>query len=203
MNPDKKAMLIKDPVMVRRAELVAELLGTIGVPDDKQHPLEQEGLKETPLRVAKMYDELFWGYQVDTKQILKDALFVDEHSHDMVVVKDIAFSSMCEHHIMPFMGTVTIAYIPQDGNIVGLSKLVRLVDAFSKRLQVQERLGAQIAQTMVDVLNPLGVAVIIKAQHTCVECRGVNRPGVETVTSALRGSFFLDDKCRNELMSYM
>lgn len=195
MNPDKKKRLMNDSVITNRATSVESLLASIGENTDR------DGLQETPLRVAAMYDELFKGYKMDAEQILRDAMFVDAGKKNLVLVKDITFASTCEHHMMPFFGTVSIAYIPQDGRIVGLSKLARLVDACSKKLQVQERLGNEILETIVNVMNPFGVAVIIKAEHTCMTVRGVQKPGTQTITSALAGVFYLDEKARAELMS--
>ena len=167
MNKEKKQRLMDDPIVGPRADLVYDLLRTI--PTENR---DREGLKETPLRVGAMYDELFSGYTQDPIEILEDAMFVDEGKKNVVLVKDIPFYSMCEHHMMPFFGTVSIAYIPQDGRIVGLSKLARLVDVFARRLQVQERIGQQIMDTLKTVMNPFGAAVIIKARHTCMEARG-------------------------------
>ena len=198
MNPQKKERLLNDPRIADRVSFVHSMLYSIAGED-----AERDGLKETPVRVAAMYEELFSGYAKDPKQILEDAMFVDAGKKNLVLVKDINFSSMCEHHIMPFFGTVSIAYIPQDGRIVGLSKLARLVEVFAKRLQVQERLGQQILDTIKEVMNPFGVAVIIKAEHTCMTARGVQKPGTVTVTSALDGVFYLDEKAREELMSLM
>lgn len=198
MNQDKLSLLQQNKVMQDRAEKIHQLLTTIPGED-----ADREGLKETPWRVAKMYDELFWGYTVDAEQILRDAMFSDVHSEDLVIVKDIPFYSMCEHHMMPFFGTVSIAYVPQDGVIVGLSKLARLVDVFARRLQVQERMCQEILRTIKKVMNPFGIAVIIKAEHTCMTARGVLKPGTQTVTSALDGLFKLDDKARSELMNLL
>lgn len=198
MNKEKLARLKESDLMCGRSLAVDRLLNSIAGEDPTR-----EGLIETPWRVAKMYDELFWGYSSDPKQTLKDAMFEDAASKDMVLVRDIQFTSMCEHHMMPFFGTISIAYIPQDGKIVGLSKLARIAEIFSKRLQVQERLGKQIADTIEEVMNPRGIAVIIKAEHTCMTARGVQKPGTQTITSCLRGSFFLDEKAREELVELM
>lgn len=198
MNKEKLARLKESDLMCGRSLAVDRLLNSIAGEDPTR-----EGLIETPWRVAKMYDELFWGYSSDPKQTLKDAMFEDAASKDMVLVRDIQFTSMCEHHMMPFFGTISIAYIPQDGKIVGLSKLARIAEIFSKRLQVQERLGKQIADTIEEVMNPRGIAVIIKAEHTCMTARGVQKPGSQTITSCLRGSFFLDEKAREELVELM
>lgn len=198
MNKEKLARLKESDLMCGRSLAVDRLLNSIAGEDPTR-----EGLIETPWRVAKMYDELFWGYSSDPKQTLKDAMFEDAASKDMVLVRDIQFTSMCEHHMMPFFGTISIAYIPQDGKIVGLSKLARIAEIFAKRLQVQERLGKQIADTIEEVMNPRGIAVIIKAEHTCMTARGVQKPGSQTITSCLRGSFFLDEKAREELVELM
>lgn len=195
MNPSKKERLLQDPTVVKRAESVGTLISTIGEDNAR------DGLVDTPLRVGAMYDEIFKGYNENASQILQDAMFTDAGKKNLVLVKDIPFYSMCEHHMMPFFGTVSIAYIPQDGRIVGLSKLARLVDVFARRLQVQERLGQNIMDTIKEVMNPFGIAVIIQARHTCMEARGVNKQGAITVTSTLDGLFHLDEKARAELMS--
>lgn len=194
MNPEKRDRLMHDDTINSRASFVTALISSI-VGED----VHREGLADTPLRVAAMYEELFAGYKQDGKQILRDALFTDGGSKDLVVVKDIHFTSLCEHHMMPFFGTISIAYIPQDGKIVGLSKLARLAEVYARRLQVQERLGKQIADDIEAVMNPRAVAVIIKAEHTCMTARGIQKPGTQTVTSCLRGSFYLDGKARQEL----
>lgn len=198
MNEGKKERLLKDIRIVDRAGHIHALIDTI-----PKENVDREGLTDTPLRVAAMYNELFSGYKQDGEGILKDAMFTDGGSKDMVMVKDIQFYSTCEHHMMPFFGTVTIAYIPQDGKIVGLSKLARLVEVYARRLQVQERLGQQIADDIEAVMNPRGIAVIIKAEHTCMTARGVQKPGTQTITSCLRGSFFLDEKAREELVELL
>lgn len=194
MNPKKLEKLKENPVMAKRAALVKELLMTLPNEDPNR-----EGLLETPWRFAKMWDEIFAGYTQDGKQVLRDAMFTDK-GKNLVIVRDIPFYSMCEHHIATFFGTVTIAYVPQDGRIVGLSKLARLVDIHARRLQVQEKLGESILADIKDVMNPFGVAVIIKGRHMCMESRGVEKAGAETITSALDGVFYLDEKARNELM---
>jgi GTP cyclohydrolase I len=198
MNPEKAAKLREEPVMHVRAGKIADLIMTI-----PGETVDREGLHDTPMRVAAMYEELYRGYQEDPEQVLRDAFFEEEHSRDLILVKDITFYSMCEHHMMPFFGTISIAYVPQDGRIVGLSKLARLVEVFARRLQVQERLGQQIANTIEKVMNPKGIAVIIKAEHTCMTARGVQKPGTQTLTSCLRGSFLMDEKARAELLSLM
>lgn len=149
---------------------------------------EREGLKETPQRVAKAWSEWTSGYSMDPAQVLK--VFEDgaERYNEMVVVKDIPLYSHCEHHLAPIIGTATVAYIP-NGRIVGLSKLPRLVEVYARRLQVQERMTAQIADAIMTHLQPRGCGVIISARHLCMESRGINRVGTTTVTSALRGVF--------------
>ena len=165
-----------------REEAVAILLGTID-----GETFEREGLLETPKRVAKMYDEIFSGYQMDPKALLSKSFAEDEH-HEMVIVKDIPFYSHCEHHMVPFFGHAHIAYIP-NGSVVGLSKLARLVDCYSKRLQIQERLTSQIADMIDSELSPMGVMVVVQAEHLCMSMRGVKKPGSNTITSAVRGVF--------------
>lgn len=194
MNKDKLIMLQSDDTMVARAEAVDTLIRTI--PGESA---DRPGLVQTPWRVAKMYDEIFWGYKADAEEVLRDAMFDDIPSDDLVLVKDIQFYSMCEHHMMPFFGKVHIAYIPKEGNVVGISKLARIVEIYARRLQVQERLGHQIADVIQKVMDPLGVAVIISGEHTCMTMRGIQKPGTQTVTSCLKGVFKLDGKAREEL----
>ena len=146
----------------------------------------REGLKDTPERVARMYEELTSGYGEDGAAQLQKVF--DESGSELVIEKDIAFSSTCEHHLMPFFGKVHIAYIP-NGKVVGLSKLARVVDIYAKRLQLQERLGAQIADEIFHELKPKGVLVVIEAEHTCMTARGVKKVGSKTVSYAARGDF--------------
>ncbi len=146
----------------------------------------REGLKDTPERVARMYEELTSGYGEDGAAQLQKVF--DESGSELVIEKDIAFSSTCEHHLMPFFGKVHIAYIP-NGKVVGLSKLARVVDIYAKRLQLQERLGAQIADEIFHELKPKGVLVVIEAEHTCMTARGVKKVGSKTVSYATRGDF--------------
>ena len=193
MTDERAAKLMLDETLGKRAVLVGDLMDTIK--GEKPRP----GTEHTPIRVAKMYDELFAGYGKDAEKILRDALFEGVDCHDMVLVSNIQFYSMCEHHIMPFFGKVHIAYIPQDGRIVGLSKLARIVDVYARRLQVQERLGKQLVEVINKVMLPAGVAVIIEAEHTCMTARGVQKPGTLTKTAHLDGIFKLDDKARLEL----
>ena len=161
--------------------------------------LERPGLQSTPRRVAEMYAELTAGMREDASEHVQ-ALPGDRHD-EMVVVKDIHFASVCEHHLAPFVGMCHIAYIPKEGRIVGLSKLARLVETFARRLQVQERLTSEIADTLFDGLTPLGVMVVMEAEHTCMTIRGVKKPGAKTITSAIRGGFRKDPRTRAEAMA--
>ncbi len=158
----------------------------------------REGLAKTPSRVAKSMTWLTRGYQMDVQDVVGDAVFEENH-HSMVMVRDIELYSMCEHHMLPFFGKAHIAYIP-NGRIVGLSKLPRIVEIFSRRLQVQERLTEQVAGAIEDVLKPLGVGVVIEAYHLCMMMRGVEKQNSKTITSALRGSFRDDAMTRNEFL---
>jgi GTP cyclohydrolase I len=158
----------------------------------------REGLLKTPARVAASLQWLTRGYEQDARQVIGDAMFDECHSN-MVMVRDIELYSMCEHHMLPFYGKAHVAYIP-DGKIVGLSKLPRIVDVFAQRLQVQERLTEQIAEAINDVLEPLGVGVVIEAYHLCMMMRGVQKQNSKTITSALRGVFREDPKTRDEFL---
>lgn len=162
---------------------------------------EREGLKETPQRVARMYAEMFSGLYEDPKQHLK--LFGENSNDEMVIVRDIPFASMCEHHLLPFYGKAHIAYIPSDNKIIGLSKFARIVDNFARRPQVQERLTHDIADFINENLKPKGVAVIIEAEHTCMNIRGAKASGSITQTSALRGSMRSDARTRAEALSLL
>ena len=159
---------------------------------------KREGLLKTPLRAAKAMQFLTQGYDLDPSEILKSAMFKEDYSQ-MVVVKDIEVYSLCEHHLLPFFGKVHIAYIP-NGHIVGLSKLPRVVDAFARRLQVQERLTNEIRDCIQDTLNPLGVAVVMECSHLCMQMRGVQKQNSVTTTSAFTGEF-LKDPTRKEFIS--
>ena len=159
----------------------------------------RDGLKRTPERVAEFYAELTAGMWEKAEEHVS-ALPGDTHD-EMVLVKDIELSSVCEHHLAPFVGRCHIAYIPKNGRILGLSKLARIAEIFAKRLQVQERLTAQIADTLNEHLQPLGVMVVIEAEHTCMTLRGVKKPGAKTVTSAVRGNFRSDPRTRAEAMA--
>ncbi|MEE8722593.1 MAG: GTP cyclohydrolase I FolE [Eggerthellaceae bacterium] len=160
---------------------------------------DREGLKKTPARVARMYEEVFAGLDQDPHEHF-ETLF-DEHHQEMVLVKDISFYSMCEHHLVPFFGVAHVGYIPaKDGKICGLSKLARLVEVYAKRPQVQERLTSQIADTLMHEINPQGVIVVLEAEHMCMSMRGVKKPGARTMTSAVRGIFQSNQATRNEAM---
>lgn len=173
---------------------VREILFAIGEDPDR------EGLVETPSRVARMYEEIFGGLEDDPTRHLK--LF-DESSEEMVVVRDIPLYSMCEHHLIPFLGKAHIAYIPSDGRVIGLSKLARIVDCFARRPQLQERLTSQVADFLYENLQPMGVAVVIEAEHLCMTMRGARASGAKTMTSALRGTMRSNAKTRAEAMSLL
>lgn len=161
---------------------------------------EREGLLETPARVARMYEEVFAGLTEDPARHFKTTF--DEHHEEMVLVRDIPFYSMCEHHLVPFFGKAHVAYIPAaDGRVCGLSKLARLVEAFARRPQVQERLTTQIADTLIEQLDPQGVIVVMEAEHMCMSMRGVKKPGSKTITSAARGAFEKSQATRAEALS--
>ena len=159
---------------------------------------EREGLLKTPERVAKSMQFLTNGYNQDPAKIIESAMFSEEYNQ-MVLVKDIELYSLCEHHMLPFFGKAHVAYIP-DGHIVGLSKIPRIVDVFARRLQVQERLTDEIKDCLQDTLNPKGVAVVIEAQHLCMQMRGVQKQHSSTTTSAFSGTFLRDEKTRAEFM---
>ncbi len=175
---------------------VSELLAAIG-----EDP-ERDGLGATPVRVAAMYEELFSGLHDDPARHL-EVTFAAEHD-EMVMVRDIPFASLCEHHLVPFLGKAHVAYIPaEDGRITGLSKLARLVDGYARRLQVQERMTTQIADAIDGALSPRGVLVVLEAEHLCIAMRGVKKPGTVTVTSSVRGLFRTDVATRAEAMQFI
>ena len=175
------------------ARVVEQLLKELG------EDIDREGLERTPERVEKALRYLTAGYRMDVRDVLNDALFVEEYD-EMVVVKDIDFASLCEHHLLPFIGRAHVAYMPHK-KIVGLSKIPRLVEMFSRRLQVQERLTTQIAATLHDVLQPRGVAVVIEAVHLCRVVRGVEKQNSKAVTSAMLGAFRDRAETRAEFLS--
>jgi GTP cyclohydrolase IA len=176
------------------AAAIRQLLIAVGEDPDR------EGLRATPQRVARAYAEMFAGLAIDPDDVL--ATTFDENHDELVVVKDIPLYSICEHHLVPWHGTAAVGYIPGvDGRITGLSKLARLVDAYAKRPQVQERLTAQVADSLVRRLQPRGVIVVVEAEHLCMAMRGVRKPGSRTVTSAVRGMLQSDPRTRAEAMS--
>jgi len=176
----------------RVAAAVREILAAIG--EDPQRP----DLIDTPQRIARMYQELFAGVHFDPRQILGENL---EQSHDeMVIVRDIPFYSLCEHHLLPFFGVAHVGYFPS-GHVVGISKLARVVEAFARRPQVQERLTTQVADCIQECLQPVGVAVVMEAEHLCMTMRGVKKPGSRVITSAVRGAFRRRAVTRAEFLS--
>jgi len=179
--------------LARIAEGVRLILEGIGEDPNRA------GLRETPQRVAEMYAELTAGMREDPSVHIVP-LSADKHD-EMVIVKDISIASLCEHHLAPFVGKCHIAYIPKNGNILGVSKLARLAEVFARRLQLQERLTSEIANTLFEKLKPLGVMVVIEAEHACMTLRGVKKPGSHTVTSAVLGGFRKDPRTRAEAMS--
>ncbi|MCB0191122.1 MAG: GTP cyclohydrolase I FolE [Anaerolineae bacterium] len=162
---------------------------------------EREGLQRTPERVARMYDELTEGYHVDPIKLINDAIFTVDYS-DMVIVKDIDFYSLCEHHMLPFFGRVHVAYIPNH-KVIGLSKIPRIVEVFARRLQVQERMTKQIADFINEVLQPYGVAVVAEGVHMCMMMRGVKKANASMITSAVLGTFRKDSRTRSEFMEHI
>jgi GTP cyclohydrolase IA len=182
-----------DDITLRLTSVYSDVLKDLG-----EDP-EREGLKKTPERVAKALQYLTHGYGLDPKAILEGALFREEYS-EMVIVKDIEVYSMCEHHMLPFFGKAHVAYIP-DGTIVGLSKIPRVVDAFSRRLQVQERLTIEIRDCIQETLNPKGVAVVIECAHMCMQMRGVQKQNSVTTSSAFTGLFLSNDSTRKEFIN--
>ncbi|WP_322175541.1 GTP cyclohydrolase I FolE [Acutalibacter caecimuris] len=183
-----------DMEKIQRA--VRDILEAVGEEPDR------EGLRETPERVARMYGEIFSGLAGDPKEHLK--IFQESGKHDeLVFVKDIPLYSVCEHHLLPFIGRAHIAYIPRDGRIIGLSKFARIVDCFARRPQVQERLTGQIADFLYENLQPQGVAVFIEAEHLCMTMRGARAAGAKTQTSALRGCMRSDARSRAEVLALL
>ena len=162
--------------------------------------INREGLKRTPERVGRMYAELLGGMREDPKDHLRSVF--TENYEEIVLLRDIPFYSICEHHLMPFIGSADVAYLPS-GIVLGVSKLARIVDCFARQLQTQERLTYQIADFIMDSLHPLGVAVVLEASHSCMTIRGIKKPGSTMVTSALRGIFMKDPRSRSEVLSLM
>jgi GTP cyclohydrolase I len=161
---------------------------------------EREGLQRTPLRVAKAMDFLTSGYSTSVADVVNDAIFDAEGAEEMVVVRDVEYYSMCEHHMLPFFGKATVAYLPK-GKIIGLSKIARIVDVYARRLQVQERLTNQVADAMEEILDPHGVGVVMEGKHLCMMMRGVQKQDSSMVTSAMRGTFRSDGRTRSEFLS--
>ena len=186
----KKSKTI-DSERIKKA--VKEILLAVG------EDTEREGLKKTPERVAKMYAELLGGMHEDPKKHLR---IFREHYDEIVLLRDVPFYSICEHHLMPFIGSANIAYLPS-GMVLGVSKLARVVDCFARRLQTQERLTYKIADFIMNSLKPQGVAVVLESSHSCMTIRGIKKPGSVMVTSALRGIFKRDPRSRNEILSLM
>ena len=178
----------------RIEKAVKEILLAVG------EDIEREGLRGTPERVARMYSELLAGMYEDPKEHLRN-VFTEKYD-EVVLLRDIPFYSICEHHLMPFIGLAHVAYLPS-GTVLGVSKLARIVDCFTRRLQVQERLTNQIADFIMNSLKSRGVAVVLEASHSCMTIRGIKKPGSVMVTSALRGIFKKDPRSRNEIMSLM
>jgi len=195
-----KDLIVDDPqnviggVELDRKDLIKQLLETIG------EDTEREGLIGTPDRVDRMYNEIFGGYDVDPKQFLTTT-FENAPGDEIVLIRDIEFWSHCEHHMVPFFGKAHVAYIPKDGKVVGISKIARMVDGFARRLQIQERLTKQIADAMKEMLDPVGIAVIIEADHLCMKMRGIKNPCANTVTSEMRGAFRNVPSARQELFA--
>lgn len=186
----------KNPFVDANRELIEghirEILRLVGEDPDR------EGLLDTPARVTRMYEEIFAGYGVDPRDTI--GVTFDEQHEELVIVKDIVYYSQCEHHMAPFFGKVHIGYLPS-GKIAGLSKFARLVEAVARRLQVQERITSEIADTLEEVLKPQGVMVVVTGEHLCMCARGVQKPGSKTVTSAVRGHFRRDAALRSEFLS--
>jgi GTP cyclohydrolase I len=199
-SKNKSLVRANRPAVARKVDIeriekaVKEILLAVG------EDVEREGLKKTPTRIANMYAELLAGMHEDPKQHLR-SVFTEDYD-EIVLLRDIPFYSICEHHLMPFIGSAHIAYLPS-GGILGVSKLARIVDCFARRLQTQERLTGQIADFIMNNLKPRGAAVVLEASHSCMTIRGIKKPGSVMVTSSLRGIFRRDPKSRSEIMSLM
>ncbi|PIU83628.1 MAG: GTP cyclohydrolase I FolE [Elusimicrobia bacterium CG06_land_8_20_14_3_00_38_11] len=185
-------MMYMDKKQIEKS--VKEILIAIG-----ENP-EREGLKKTPERVARMYGEILSGIEKNPEKEL-EVYYTEEEHEEIVLVKDISFYSVCEHHLLPFFGKVHIGYIPKKDKLLGISKIARLVDVISKRLQLQERITKQLADIIMKKISPYGVMVVIEAEHLCMTMRGVKKPGTKIVTSAIRGIFSKDAKARAEALS--
>ncbi|MGI5881274.1 MAG: GTP cyclohydrolase I FolE [Syntrophomonadaceae bacterium] len=181
---------IDKPKVEQAVRMILEAIG--------ENP-EREGLVDTPRRVANMYSEIFAGIDIEPRELLQ--VRFSEFHDELVLVKDIPLYSMCEHHLLPFYGKAHVAYIPRGGQVVGISKLARVADAYAHRPQLQERLTSQIADCIYDTLKPYGVGVVIQAEHMCMTMRGIRKPGSLTVTSAVRGIFESRSEARAELLS--
>ncbi len=192
ISPEIRSDLINQEEV---AFLVRDLLTSVGEDPDR------EGLRRTPERVARMFTELLSGYSTDPNELLNDAVFSSEYE-DMVVVRDIEFYSLCEHHLLPFFGKVHVAYIP-DGKIIGLSKVPRLVEMFARRLQLQERMTEQIGEMLENLIQPRGVAVVVEGAHMCAMMRGVKKSSSRMVTSAMLGVFKEDAKLKEEFFNHL
>lgn len=192
-TPGRPPSAVGRPSLAQAEDAVRTLLRWAGDAPDR------EGLLDTPGRVARAYREMFCGYDQNPSELLERYFEEIENYDEMVILKDVRLESHCEHHMVPFIGTVHVAYLP-DRRVVGISKLARVVDAFSKRLQIQEKLTAQIADTIQKVLKPRGTAVLIEASHQCMTMRGVHKPGVTMMTRRLLGAFEDDHKLRDEFL---
>ena len=179
--------------MPRIENAIREILLAVGEDPDRA------GLLDTPARVARMYAEVFWGLHRDIKKDIK--VFNEPGNDEMILIGDIPFYSMCEHHLLPFFGKAHVVYIPREGRILGLSKVARIVDTLSRKPQLQERLTSEIADTVLEAVNPQSVCVVIEAEHLCMTMRGIRKPGSKTVTSAMRGGCRSDAKTRAEALS--
>lgn len=189
---DVKAQTVDLDKIEKAVSMILEAVG---------EDVSREGLQDTPKRVAKMYAEVFSGLKEDPREYFK-TVFHEGHE-ELVLVKDIPFYSMCEHHLVPFFGKAHIAYIPRDGVVTGLSKLARAVETVAKRPQLQERITSTIADSLMDTLNPHGVYVMIEAEHMCMTMRGIKKPGSKTVTAVSRGILETDDIKRSEVIAYI
>lgn len=196
MTKDKKITVLEKPTRLQAEEAVRTLLRWAG-----DNPT-REGLLDTPKRVVKSYEEFFKGYAVDPIEILSRTFKEVDGYDEMVVLRDIDFSSHCEHHLVPFTGKAHVAYIPNN-KVVGISKLARLVDIYANRLQIQEKFTSQIANTLNDILQPKGVAVVVEATHMCMTTRGVHKNGTVMQTSKLLGIFRSDSRTRQEFFSLL